>query len=117
VIFLVFVYRVRKYEPDTWNMNQHAAWYSDWRALVGALAFSCVGIIVSLQFWLHYKRLTPLQIRSVYRTVELSFGFEGPLSTNESLFYGLDTLPLYLAIFIYVPFWPGRFISSTSLKA
>ena len=51
-----------------------------------------------------------MQIRSVYRTIELSQGFEGRLSTIEAFFYGLDTFPLFLAIVIYVPFWPGRFI-------
>ena len=52
------------------------------------------------------------QIRSVYRTIELSQGFGGHLSTVEAFFYGLDTLPLFLAIVIYIPFWPGRFIPS-----
>lgn len=51
-----------------------------------------------------------IQIRSVYRTIELSQGFGGHLATVEGLFYGLDTLPLFLAFAIYVPFWPGRFI-------
>lgn len=32
------------------------------------------------------------------------------LARNEGTFYGLDTLPLFIAISIYVPFWPGRFI-------
>jgi len=56
------------------------------------------------------------QIRSVYRTIELSQGFEGRLSTIEAFFYGLDTLPLFLAIVIYIPFWPGRFMPSTSVQ-
>lgn len=51
-----------------------------------------------------------IQIRSVYRTVELSEGFQGPIARSEKLFFGLDTLPLFIAIVIYVPFWPGRFI-------
>jgi len=59
-----------------------------------ALGVSCVGII----------------IRSFYRVVELSQGFFGPIAQNEGLFYALDTLPLFIAIFVYVPFWPGRFI-------
>ena len=51
-----------------------------------------------------------LQIRSVYRTVELAQGYGGQLSTVEAYFYGLDTLPLFIAISIYIPFWPGRFL-------
>lgn len=50
------------------------------------------------------------QIRSVYRCIELSQGFEGHLATIEACFYGLDTLPLFIAVSVYVPFWPGRFI-------
>jgi len=50
------------------------------------------------------------QIRSVFRVIELSQGFEGHISTIEPLFYGLDTLPLFVAVLVYVPFWPGRFI-------
>ena len=58
-----------------------------------------------------YTRLHDvLQIRSLFRVVELSQGFEGAIATNEALFYGLDTLPLFIAVSIYVPFWPGRFI-------
>lgn len=54
------------------------------------------------------------QIRSAYRVVELSQGFDGPLTTSEPFFYGLDTLPLFIAIAIYIPFWPGRFIPRDS---
>jgi len=28
------------------------------------------------------------------------------------MFYLLDTLPLFVAIAVYVPFWPGRFIKN-----
>jgi len=75
-------------------MDAEKKWYWDWRALAGALTVSCIGIL----------------IRSVYRTIELGQGFEGQLATVEAFFYGLDTLPLILAIAIYIPFWPGRFI-------
>jgi hypothetical protein len=54
------------------------------------------------------------QVRSIYRTVELSEGFAGHLATVEAYFYGLDTLPLFIAIAIFLPFWPGRFISKDS---
>lgn len=80
-----------------WARDAGAGWVRDWRTLAGALAVSCVGILV----------------RSVYRTVELSQGYTGPLATTEGFFYGLDTLPLALAVFVYVPFWPGRFIPRT----
>lgn len=50
------------------------------------------------------------QVRCVFRTVELSEGFQGHLTTTESYFYALDVLPLLIALVIYIPFWPGRFI-------
>ncbi|KAF8261380.1 RTA1 like protein-domain-containing protein, partial [Lactarius quietus] len=93
-IFLRFVYHVHKFEHETWLVHCENRWYNDWRMLGVALGVSCVGII----------------IRSFYRVVELSQGFFGPIAQNEGLFYALDTLPLFIAIFVYVPFWPGRFI-------
>ncbi|KAI9448037.1 RTA1-like protein [Lactarius indigo] len=94
LIFLRFVYRVHKFEPETWLLHRENRWYNDWRMLGVALGVSCVGIV----------------IRSFYRVVELSQGFLGPIAQNEGLFYALDTLPLFIAILVYVPFWPGRFI-------
>ncbi|KAA1466425.1 RTA1-domain-containing protein [Dentipellis sp. KUC8613] len=93
-ILLSFLYNVHKFEPEIWRKDAGKRWFSDWRALAGALVVSCIGII----------------IRSIYRTAEMSQGFRGALATNEALFYGLDTLPLFLAVVIYLPFWPGRFI-------
>ena len=46
--------------------------------------------------------------------VELSQGFEGYLATTEPFFYGLDTLPLFIATAAYIPFWPGRFIRESA---
>lgn len=51
-----------------------------------------------------------MEIRCIYRVTESSQGFGGSISKIEGLFYGLDTLPLFIAIAVYVPFWPGRFI-------
>ncbi|THH19869.1 hypothetical protein EW146_g1399 [Bondarzewia mesenterica] len=99
--FTLFIYRVHKHEPKAWSLDQTKPWYNDWRSLGVAIAFSCVGIL----------------IRSVYRTIELSQGFEGPIATNEGNFYGLDTLPLFIAVVVYCPFWPGRFIPPFSKSA
>jgi len=98
IIFVYFMFRVHRHEQHVWTRDSSKRWYADWRALAGALAISCVGII----------------IRSFYRVVELSQGFQGPIAENEGLFYGLDTLPLFIAVVVYVPFWPGRFIPRTS---
>ena len=46
----------------------------------------------------------------MYRTVELSEGFDGYLTRTEVFFYVLDFLPLIVALTVYLPFWPGRYI-------
>jgi len=93
-VFLLFMWRVYTKETQAWSRDSALIWYRDWRALAFALTLSCIGIL----------------IRSVYRTIELGQGFHGHLGTTEAFFYGLDTLPLFLAIVVFVPFWPGRFI-------
>ncbi|KAI0070246.1 RTA1-like protein [Panus rudis PR-1116 ss-1] len=93
-VYARFLYRVYKYEPQVWSRDAGKPWYKDWRSLGAALFLSCIGIL----------------IRSIYRTIELGEGYLGHLATTEAFFYGLDTLPLFIAVAIYVPFWPGRFI-------
>ncbi|KAG1821507.1 RTA1-domain-containing protein [Suillus variegatus] len=92
-----FLYKVYTEEQDVWMQDSKQPWYSDWRTLAAALAVSCVGLV----------------IRSVYRVVEASQGFRGNLSTSETAFYLGDTIPICLAIFVYVPFWPGKFIKNS----
>ncbi|TFK55933.1 RTA1-like protein [Heliocybe sulcata] len=94
VVYIVFLIRAWRNSREVFSIDQGKKWYNDWRILGVALFISCIGIL----------------IRSVYRTVELSEGYVGHLATTESYFYGLDTLPLFIAIAVYVPFWPGRFI-------
>jgi hypothetical protein len=50
-------------------------------------------------------------IRSVFRTVELSEGYSGYLSTHERYFFGLDTLPLFLGIIVYMYYWPPAILT------
>lgn len=95
-VYLLFLWRVRKHRPEVWSVDKDKAWSNDWRALAAALFISCIGIL----------------IRSVFRVVELSEGFQGHLATSEAFFYALDTLPLFMAIAIYIPFWPGRILAS-----
>ncbi|KAG6916826.1 hypothetical protein DXG01_005211 [Tephrocybe rancida] len=96
VIYGIFLQRVHK-DSRLWGRDGSEAWYNDWRALAGALCVSCCGIL----------------IRSFYRVIELSQGYQGYFATTEGYFYGLDTLPLLIAIVIYTPFWPGRFIAAS----
>jgi len=93
-IYARFLHRICTLKRDVWERDKGQPWYLDWRALAGAMFVSCIGILV----------------RSCYRVAELSEGLQGHLATTEAFFYALDTLPLVVAISVYVPFWPGRFI-------
>jgi len=57
-----------------------------------------------------------LQIRSVFRVIEGSQGDFGPLATNQAAFFLLDSLPLFIAVVIYIPFWPGQYINTNRLR-
>lgn len=46
----------------------------------------------------------------MYRVTELSQGYRGYLATTEGFFYGLDSLPLLIAVAVYTLFWPARMI-------
>lgn len=46
LIFLCFVYHVRKFEHEAWFLHRENRWYNDWRMLGIALGVSCVGIVV-----------------------------------------------------------------------
>ncbi|KAG2059260.1 RTA1-domain-containing protein [Suillus hirtellus] len=97
-IYARFLYKVYTEKRDVWMRDSKQPWYNDWRTLAAALAVSCIGLL----------------IRSVYRVVEASQGFRGNLSTSETAFYLGDTIPICLAILVYVAFWPGRFIKNSS---
>ncbi|KAI0347275.1 RTA1-like protein [Trametopsis cervina] len=101
LLYLRFLYRVHKYEPQVWMRDAHKSWFRDWRSLAAALVVSCIGVLV----------------RSVYRTIELAQGFNGFLSRHEVYFYTLDFVPLIVALVVYIPFWPGRFIDPAALAA
>ncbi|KAG8872280.1 hypothetical protein FRB98_009706, partial [Tulasnella sp. 332] len=98
LLFIDWAYKVRKHGQDEWLRDGLAGkpWYKDRRALAAAMLISCIGILV----------------RSTFRVIENAQGFEGHLATTESFFYCLDSLPLFIAIVVYLPFWPGNFISN-----
>ncbi|KAG2348967.1 RTA1-domain-containing protein [Suillus weaverae] len=95
VVYARFLYKVRAEEQAMWMRDSKQHWNSDWRTLAAATAVSCITIL----------------IRSCYRVAEIAQGFHGSLGSSEEAFYLGDTLPLLVAIVIYVPFWPGRFIT------
>src|ERR1700683_907419 len=70
-IYLTFLYRVHKRQPEIWTMDAGKKWYWDWRALAGALFVSCIGILVCLIVPLRHGMLTGPR-RSVQFTVRLN---------------------------------------------
>lgn len=107
---------MRTHEPRTWSRDDDDGrpWYKDWRAFAAAMCVSCVGVFVR-----HFSSFAPtillnpsqIKVRSVYRSVEFSQGYGGYLSTTEVFFWVLDFVPLLVALLVYIPFWPGRFIN------
>ncbi|KAG8871771.1 hypothetical protein FRB98_000494, partial [Tulasnella sp. 332] len=97
-LFLFWGFKVRKHAQSVWLRDELVGkpWHKDWRALAATMLVSCAGITV----------------RSLFRVIENAEGFEGPLTTTESYFYCLDSLPLFIAIVGYLPFWPSEFISN-----
>ncbi|KIM74982.1 hypothetical protein PILCRDRAFT_827692 [Piloderma croceum F 1598] len=63
--------------------------------------------------WLLYFSSVCILIRGIYRTAEFAQGQGGYLVTHEIYFYLLDALPLLLAISIYIPFWPAKYLNSS----
>ncbi|BGP54438.1 Envelope glycoprotein gp160 [Rhodotorula sphaerocarpa] len=84
--------------PQPFTFKGYKFWSSsriyDWRPVFFVLALTCIGIL----------------IRSVFRIIEFAGGYYGKVATTEGYFYGLDALPLWLAMTLYCFFWPVRFI-------
>lgn len=60
--------------------------------------------------WLVCASSVPVMIRCIFRCIQVGIGRKNELSTNELYFYVLDALMLWLAIAIYIPFWPEKWI-------
>lgn len=54
-------------------------------------------------------------IRSVYRTIELLDGWDGPIISNEALFVGLDALMVFLAVAVFNVVHPGNYLPKHDL--
>ncbi|GAA5925527.1 hypothetical protein JCM3775_001433 [Rhodotorula graminis] len=103
-LLIVFYSNVRRrhahlaHPAQPFRFGAHKFWSNsmvyDWRTLVWVVLLSCVGVIT----------------RSAFRIVEYSEGYYGKLATSEGYFYLLDALPLWLAMTLYVFFYPPRFI-------
>ncbi|KAJ3758563.1 RTA1 like protein-domain-containing protein [Lentinula raphanica] len=54
---------------------------------------------------------TFIVIRSTYRMITSIEGSSSTISTTEIYLYLLDVLPLMIAIGVYIPFWPGNYMT------
>ena len=96
VVFAVFLYRMKTNRPNECQMNfSERGSFAHWTVLASAISISCIGIL----------------IRSVFRTIENAQGFHGYLATHEVYFYVLDTLPLFVATFVFMIVWPPMYVS------
>jgi len=55
-----------------------------------------------------YATIVLIIIRSIYRLVEFAGGFHNSISTNENLFYGLDSLVLAIFVALWIYYHPSR---------
>ncbi|EGG19987.1 hypothetical protein DFA_07102 [Cavenderia fasciculata] len=46
-------------------------------------------------------------LRSIYRVAEYAGGYHSAIMLNEGLFFGLDALPMFLLMCVWIPFHPG----------
>ncbi|KAF9024210.1 hypothetical protein BDZ89DRAFT_1162384 [Hymenopellis radicata] len=65
--------------------------------------------------WLLYFSSFFIIVRTVYRIVEGESSRGSAIRSNEAYFYCLDFLPLILAISVYMPWWPGKYLTRDSL--
>lgn len=49
-------------------------------------------------------------VRCIYRTVEYAQGSGGYLMTHELWLYLFATLPFFIGITVYIPFWPSKYL-------
>ncbi|KAG7447623.1 uncharacterized protein BT62DRAFT_1074994 [Guyanagaster necrorhizus] len=67
--------------------------------------------------WLLYVSSSLIIIRTIYRLVEGASdrGSYSGTYGHPVFFYCLDSLPLLLSIGVYMPFWPGKYITKDSI--
>ncbi|KAF7789480.1 hypothetical protein EIP86_000426 [Pleurotus ostreatoroseus] len=74
-----------------------------------AIGLSLVLAIALPQTWMTWK----IGGKFMLAMVIAEYSYQGHLTTTEKYFYLLDLLPLLVALVIYIPFWPGRYIPNT----
>ena len=112
IVYFVFLFRVSR-DRNMWLRDATRGKLSDWRFVAYGLVVSCIFVIVSHGHDFNVRagggsRMRP-QIRSVYRILEAILnGGDSKLARSEAAFYALDGFPIWLAMAVFVVFWPGR---------
>ncbi|KIY64658.1 RTA1-like protein [Cylindrobasidium torrendii FP15055 ss-10] len=97
IMFLRMLLLIRSRRTAVWGQDRREDRMNDWRVLAAGMTISCIGVLV----------------RSFYRVAEISGGYDSQLSHTEGYFWALDALPLFIAVVVYIPLWPGRFITDS----
>lgn len=84
-VLLVVLFECRTFDQDI------GPYQGNWKNLLKALELSCILIL----------------IRSVYRLIEFTDGYNGFIMRNEVFFYLFDTLMMFLLQLLFNVFHPG----------
>lgn len=66
-------------------------------------------------FWSIYFSSILITIRSIFRLIEQFEGKSSIVVTQEAYFYVLDVLALMLAIAVYIPWWPAKYMFTDTI--
>ncbi|KAL7928411.1 RTA1 like domain-containing protein [Trichoderma chlorosporum] len=97
VICIDFAWRLRKF-PDMWN-TKNSPVYESWQ-------FKCFLFYTNRHTALGTATIAII-VRSIFRAIELSDGFSGPLANNEVLYMILEPPMISLAVFALTLSHPG----------
>ncbi|KAJ7591493.1 RTA1 like protein-domain-containing protein [Mycena floridula] len=66
-------------------------------------------------FYTLYFSSALIVFRAIYRIIASVSNREAAVNTNEVFLYVLDGVPLLLAISVYIPFWPAKYLLQDSI--
>ncbi len=91
VIVTIFLRRVNRSQTD--NAARVMTLSKNWKQIMIPMYISIACIV----------------IRTIYRLVEFSFGWTGPVNATEWYLYVFDTIFMVIATTIYLIFWPATY--------
>jgi hypothetical protein len=110
-ILVFFFYAIKFHQIVLHQVQQGIQGASSALPLLYAIYAVLLLITVSLSVFLQAQMLTSLQIRIIFRLVEYSHGFKSDIPSHEAYQYGLDSVPMLLALVVLNFIHPGRIMS------